>query len=542
MGTSYKIRTIGTALLVLLCRPSMTCGGQAMTSFSVSFDSSVSGEPLSGRILLLFSRTERFTTNENGTPFVGVDVDELKPGQHRTIDASAAGYPIRSIRDLPAGDYFVQAYLNVYTTFHRSDGKVIKLHNDQGEGQNWRRSPGNLYSEPQKISYDPGRHATISLVMSKKIPPVELPKDTEWVKTVRIQSELLSKFWGQPMFIGARVLVPKGFHERPDARYPVVYIQGHFSMANPGRFAADENNAFYKAWTAPDAPRMLLVTIQHANPYYDDSYGVNSENVGPYGDAITRELMPHVEKQFRAIGAPYARVLTGGSTGGWIALAMQVFYPDFFGGTWAFYPDQVDFRKYQIVNLYEDDNAYYIEHEWTRVPRPGRRNTDGNIVYTMEQENMREEVLGTRYRSGGQWAIWNAVFAPTAEDGFPKPLWDPLSGKIDRDTALWAQERYDLRHYLEKNWATVGPMLAGKINVFCGRMDNYYLNEAVYLLEEFLAKTENPHYAGRFEYGDRGGHGWSPFGRDSVELYKEMAEHIAKNAPGERGVVSWKYR
>jgi len=511
------------------------------TTFSISFDPSMSKESLSGRILLLVSKTNRFNPSENGTPFFGTNVDDLKPGKSAIIDETVLGYPVKSLKDLPKGDYYVQAYLNVYTTFHRSDGHIVKLHNDQGEGQSWRSSPGNLYSEPQKIQYNPQKSVRISIVMNKKIPPIELPKDTEWIKTVRIQSELLTKFWGQPMYIGARILLPKGFNENPDVKYPIIFSQGHFSMGNPGGFRPDTSSGIYKEWTAPDMPRMLVVTIQHANPYYDDSYGVNSENVGPYGDAITQELIPLIEKQFRGIGQPYARILTGGSTGGWIAIAMQVFYPDFFGGTWSLYPDQVDFRKYQIVNIYSDSNAYFIEHEWIKVPRPGNRRPDGNVVYTMEQENLKEEVLGTRYRSAGQWAIWNAVFAPVAEDGYPKPLWNPLTGKIDHEVAQWAREHYDIRYHLEKNWATVGPKLVGKINMFCGRMDSYYLNEAVYLLEEFMARTQNPHYAGRFEYGDRAGHGWTPY-RSNIDLYKEMAEYITKNAPKDEDTHLWKYK
>lgn len=528
-------------LILLAAVSSLAWGQQATTTFSISFDPAVGNEPLSGRIILLLSRTQQFRPSENGTPFYGVDVNDLKPGARAVIDADVPGYPVRSLRDLPAGDYFAQAYLNVYTTFHRADGHTIKLHNDQGEGQNWQRSPGNLSSDGQKIHYDPRAGGTVSIVMNRKIPPITLPQDTEWIKTIRIQSRLLTKFWGTPMYLGARVLLPKGFKEHPDASYPVIYSVGHFSMRNPGGFQPDENNSFFKLWTAPDMPRMLLVTIQHACPYYDDSYGVNSENAGPYGDAITQELIPYLEKEFHAIAKPYARVLTGGSTGGWISLASQVFYPDFYGGTWTFCPDPVDFRKYQIVDLVGDANAYFRESEWNKVPRPGERSTDGNVTYTMEQENLVEEVLGTRYRSGGQWAIWNAVFAPVAEDGYPKPLWDPLTGKIDHAVAEWAKEHYDLRYYLEKNWAAIGPKLVGKINVFVGRMDNYYLNEAVYLLEASLAKTQNPHYAGRFEYGERAGHGWSPY-RSSADLYREMAEAIAKNAPPAEDPAAWHYR
>jgi hypothetical protein len=528
------------SLLIIAAICSIAWGPPATTTFSVSFDPALGNEPLSGRIILMLSRTNRFLATENGTPFFGIGVEDLKPGATVTVDADVLGYPIRSLRDLPAGDYFVQAYLNVYTTFHRADGHTVKLHNDQGEGQNWQRSPGNLFSDPRTISYDPQKGGTISVVMNKKTSPIELPKDTEWIKTVRIQSNLLSKFWGTPMYVGARVLLPKGFAEHPEVKYPVIFSVGHFSMGSPGRFQADEKNAVYQAWTAPDMPRMLLVTIQYACPYYDDSYGVNSENVGPYGDAVTQELIPYLEKEFRGIAKPYARVLTGGSTGGWISLADQVFYPDFYGGTWTFFPDPVDFRKYQIVNLYADANAYFREYDWVKVPRPGKRSPDGNVAYTMEQENLKEEVLGTRYRSGGQWAIWNAVFAPAAEDGYPKPLWDPLTGKIDHTVAEWAKEHYDIRYYLEKNWATIGSKLVGKINVFVGRMDDYYLNEAVYFLDDFMSKTQNPHYPGRFEYGERAGHGWNPY--KGMDLYREMAEHIAKNAPQGESNQAWRYQ
>jgi hypothetical protein len=551
-----KTSTIRISILVLLplaLTPELQSGPQntkidrGTTRFAVSFDKSVRTEPTSGRILLLLSTTEKFRTSTfkaDFTPLFGTNVDDLAPGKDAIVDAIVKGYPVRSLKDIPAGTYFVQAYLNIYTTFKRSDGHTVKLHMDQGEGQNWRTSPGNLFSTPKKVHYDPKLGDSISIVMDQVIPPIPEFQETEWVKYLKIKSELLTEFWGHPMYINARVLIPKGFNDHPDARYPLISQVGHFPKGNPGRFEAKPGNALYEAWISDDFARFLLVTYEHPTPYYDDSYGVNSENNGPYGDAFIREVFPRVEQRFRGIGKPYSRLLTGGSTGGWISLAMQVRNPDFFGGTWTFAPDQVDFRYFQQANLYKDDNAYYIIHEWNKVHRPLMRAADGNILLTMEQFNLAETVIGDRYRSGGQMAIFNAVFAPVDTDGYPKPLYDPWTGKIDRETAEWAKEHYDIRYYLEKNWQEVGPKLIDKINIFCGRMDNFYLNEAVYLLEEFLASTSKPHYPGRFEYGDRGGHSWSPWGKRggrNVNMYREMAAHIIKMAPKGENTAQWNY-
>ncbi len=535
--TSSKITVLILLPALLVAAAFALPSGRAAGAvrFAVSIDPSVRAEPASGRILLLVSRTERFNPGVNGTPVFGKNVEALKPGERAVVDETAFGYPLRSLSDLPDGEYFVQAWLNVYTTFRRSDGKTVELHMDQGEGQNWRRSPGNLFSDPVKVRI--GGEAPAPIVLSRVVPPLPASPDTPHLKHLRIQSELLTRFWGRPMFLGANILLPKGYDEHPDVRYPVLYNQGHFPRGSVGRFSESLTNPAFKIWDADTAPRFIQVTIEHACPYYDDSYGVNSENVGPYGDAIVTELIPRLEATYRAIGRPWARVLTGGSTGGWISLAMQVFYPDVFGGTWSFCPDPVDFHKYQIVNLYNDANAYRVEGEWMSVPRGGERDTSGNLVYTMDQECLYEEAIGDRSRSGGQWAIWNAVFAPVAADGYPQPLWDPLTGRIDKAVAAWAGERYDLRRRLEKDWPALGPRLAGKIHVYCGRMDNFYLNEACYLLQAFLESATNPAYGGEFKYGDRGGHGWSPFRGD--ELTRAMADHVLKNSPD--GDKSWIY-
>ena len=464
----------------------------------------------------------------------------MKPGDSAVIDETVLGYPLKSLQEIPAGDYYVQALFNIYTEFRRSDGHVIWAHMDQWEGQQFNRSPGNLYSDVQKVHLDPGRGYTIKLTLDKVIPPVDVPEDTEWVKHIKFQSPLLSEFWGRPIYLGAIVLLPKGYDTHPDVEYPVHYIQGHFSLRPPYGFR--EDGGFFDAWTGEDFPRMIAVTFQHPCPYFDDSYAVNSVNSGPYGDALLTELIPLIEEKFRIIRKPYARVLSGGSTGGWESLALQIFHPEFFGGTWSFFPDPVDFRYYQLVNIYEDENAFFIDRGWMKPERPLMRDGHGQVLVTLRQMNQLEAVLGSKGRSCQQLDAWNAVYGPVGKDGYPRLLWDKQTGDIDHEVAEYLKD-YDLRFHLEKNWKMIGPQLVGKLHVYCGDMDNFYLNEAVYEMEAFLESTENPYYAGTFQYGrPRQTHGWNPFGRNTGEMEKAMAEHIEKNAPQGEDSRRWQYK
>jgi len=282
---------------------------------------------------------------------------------------------------------------------------------------------------------------------------------------------------------------------------------------------------------------MIGVTFQHPTPYYDDSYAVNSPNVGPYGDAIMRELIPYIEEHFRVKRDPWARTLTGGSTGGWEALALQVFHPDDFGGTWALCPDPVDFRYYELINIYEDENAYWRESRGLRTETPEARDTDGRPWYTVRNTAYYEHVLGPNHRSGRQWAIWEAAYGPIGPDGYPAPLWNWLTGEIDHDVAKeWL--RFDLRHILETGWSTLGPKLAGKLHIYTGGADTFFLESAVILLEEFLESTTDPYYGGTVTYGDRQPHCWGPRGRELIDL---IEEHMLENAPDGADRTSWLY-
>lgn len=530
--------------------------------------------PVTGRVYVIVSRTDqrepRLQTGLTGVPLWGVDVRGFTAGESVVIDSNAAtafGYPLEQISELPDGSYFVQAFLNVYTTFERSDGQVLEMHLNSGAGQSLFRAPGNAHSTVERLVVSTRSPRVVDLNISRVIPPIEPllpgevlqqgnPRDTEQTKFVKIRSEVLSRFWGRDMYIGANLLLPEGYETDTDTYYPTIYSQGHFpgggapfgyrepgdnSSAGRGRSASVSG-----FWLSDEAPRMIAVSIRDANPYYDTSYSVNSANVGPYGDAIHNELIPYLEENFRMIPETWARILSGGSTGGWEALAMQIFYPDVYGGTWGWCPDPVDFNYFQIVNVYEDTNAYFTEYDWVKVERPNSRRPDGNVRSTVRMENLYELAIGPDSRSGGQWAIWEAVFGPVGDNGYPARIWEPLTGEIKPEVARYWLENFDLHHYLRENWSSVGESLRGKIHIATGEMDTYYLEEAVYLLEEFLTTVDDPPAEASFEYGRRKPHCWTGYspereGEDlsSVEFLRIAADHLRANQPPGTAHAAW---
>ena len=548
--------------------------------FEVRFPAAATGTRLDGRLLVLIAQggevEPRFRVSDgvDTAQVFGVDVEDLEAGGVAVVDGSSFGFPLPSTADLPDGEYTVQALFHRYETFHRADGHVVKLPMDRGEGQQWNAAPGNLLCTPQSLTIAAGAPVTIRLELDRVIPAIEAPEDTRYIKHVRIVSERLSRFWGRRMELGAVVLLPVGFDDHPDARFPLVVNHGHFPrtfggfretppdadlepdyssrfrMSGYNRVQQEQAYELFKTWTGDDFPRFVVIQVQHANPFYDDSYAVNSANLGPYGDAIQYELIPFVEERFHCIGAGWARFTYGGSTGGWEALAVSVLYPDEYNGCFASCPDPIDFRAYCLVNLYEHENAYWDAGPFQKVLRPGHRNWLGEVSATLLSMNRRELALGTKSRSGQQWDIWEAVFSPCGDDGYPRRIWDKQTGVIDREVAAYWREHYDLRHIMARDWATLGPKLAGKIRIYCGDMDNYYLNNAVYLTEEFLESTTEPNYAGQVDYGDRAEHCWNgDHSRPNAvsrlryhQMYVEMMlARMQATAPSGSDLTSWRY-
>jgi hypothetical protein len=552
----------------------------AQTTFSVTFPTARSAQALDGRLLLIFAKNgdsePRFQVRDDfrSAQVFGLDAENWRAGEPRIFDATVLGYPLQSLEQLPSGEYWVQALLHKYETFHRKDGHVVKMPMDRGEGQQWNRAPGNIFSKPLKIKIETRKKGVLKIELSEEIPPIPKPADTKYIKHIEIESKLLSAFWGRPMTLGAHVLLPEGWAEHPEARYPLAVYHGHFPddfggfrteppdpdlqpdyserfrLAGYNRIQQQEAYDFYKMWTGPGFPRVLAVEIQHPCPFYDDSYAVNSANVGPYGDAIMYELIPEIERRFRGIGQGWARLTYGGSTGGWEALAVQVFYPDEFNGCYAACPDPIDFRAYTVVDIYQDKNAYYREGDFGKVERPATRNYLGHISATLKNANYYELVLGTKTRSGQQWDIWEAVYSPVGKDGYPARIWDKMTGEINPSVAAYWKENYDLSWILKRDWPKNGSKWRGKIHIYCGDMDNFYLNNAVYLTEEMLRAQDNPPFDGEVDYGDRAEHCWNgdhsqPNAISRLRYHRyfipKWTEEIQRRAPAGADLKSWRY-
>ncbi len=567
------VRRLGFLFLILLA--------PAGAQITVSFPARVSSKPLDGRVLLMLSNDPSAEPRMqiNDTPksqiVFGTTVDGLAPDRAVTINGSAAGYPVRSLNDVPPGDYFVQAVLNIYQTFHRADGTTVKLAPDRGEGQHWNIAPGNLYSKPVKVRID--GHTKLGVSLTEVIPPIAPAADTKYIRHIRIQSDLLTKFWGTPMYLSAIVLVPEGFDEHPNAHFPIAIFHDHFvdgmddfrttppdpglkpdysdrfHLAGYNRIEQEEAYKEYQQWISPGFPRILVVKIQHANPFYDDSYAVNSANLGPYGDAIETELLPAIEKQFRGLTAGWAHFVYGGSTGGWESLAVQMFYPKDYNGAFVACPDPVDFHAYMAIDLYDQPNAFYLQGAQKQVEQPAMRNYLGQTLISMRDNVAYEAALGDHGRSGEQFDIWQAVYGPVGPDGYPAQIFDKQTGAIDHQVAAYWHDHYDLNAILQKKWDELGPLLQGKLHIYVGSADTYFLNDAVYLMQDFLDKTGTPGhgvaYQGEVKYGDRAEHCWNGDPKLPNALSRlhyntmylpQIMERIQKTAPAD-GDMSWKY-
>lgn len=438
--------------------------------FEVRIDpKQVGDKPASGRVLVGIARKGMrpdFTNYKPPVlPILGADVEAFTADKTIVLDAASEVFPQHALRDLPAGEYAVQA---LFLT-----NRDINLP----------EAAGNRYSEPVLARLDPAAGTTVRLTLDAALEEA-IPKETATHKYLKLPSKLLSDFHGRPMSYRVGVVLPPNFDKEPEARYALLVDIGGFGT----RYTHAQD-------TLPDS-RFVQIIPDGAGPL-GDPYQVNSANNGPYGDALIQEVIPFIEKTYRCIGAPKARFTCGISTGGWVSLALQIFYPDFFNGCWSQCPDSVTFERLELIDLYNDSNAYVNGFGFER---PSTRTADGDVVATVRHEVQLERVLGRGGRwelSGRDWCCWNAVYGPRGKDGRPVPAWNGKTGAIDKG-AVEHWRKYDLKLRLEQNWKTLGPKLAGgKIHVWVGESDDYFLNAAVHRLKDAATKFDNPRFDGQ---------------------------------------------
>lgn len=449
------MRVIAT-MLVLLATSAISIAQEQTSKFTLTFAPEVCSKPFTGRVLVMLGRSGEPRTGPNWfnpNPFFAKDVKDWKPGQTLTFSNEAIGYP-GPLDQLAAKEYVVQAVLDL----------------DQTNSHLLGNAPGNAYSKSVKATLDPKVGFNLQLTIDQKVKATPF-QENERVKLVEIESKLLSEFHGKSIKLRAGVKLPKSHGDSKDTKYPVIY-------EIPG-FGGNHRSVARDGLTGQLPVEMIYVVL---DPDCRTGHHVfaDSDNNGPYGKALTKELIPEIERRFRGVGKPYARFLTGHSSGGWSSLWLQVTYPDFFGGTWSTAPDPVDFRDFQRINIYDPSANMFTES--SGASRPLARSGDRPIIFYKPFSDM-EVVMGR----GGQLFSFEAVFSPKDGNGQPRPLWNRTTGALDQETARY-WERYDIRLQLERNWATLGPKLKGKLHIFMGDKDTYYLEGATKLLKQSLAK------------------------------------------------------
>lgn len=425
---------------------------------------------------------------------------EPRKGAELTIGVTALNWDAKSPFQFSSKDKNVLVSGN-FDEKNESEMCYFQLIYKQNTDDGQENVPGNLFSKVDSVQISANMNLTINL--DQLIAPTEVINH-KFVKPVVIKSRLLSEFSGHDRFLKAAALLPSGYFDNPNKTYPICYrapgLNGRSYYIN----GLLEEKEFADWWFSKDAPQIIYVFLDSQGPY-GDTYQVDSENNGPCGKALTEELIPEIERQVRYDTMSHQRFLTGYSTGGWIALGLQIFYPDFFDGTWSYSPDPVDFGHFGLIDMYADETIFYNKYGYLQ---PGRRTIYGEPTRSMKDWIASENVVGRTGNylvSGGQFGAYNAVFSPKGKDGLPALAFNPVTGKIDHEVATqW--EKYDLKKILERNWTTLGPKLQGKIWIWTGDMDNLYSNVATRFLKDFLDKTENPKSDAKVLFTPMAGH------------------------------------
>ncbi len=388
-----------------------------------------------------------------------------------------------SLNEIPEGTYYIQLLWDQDGIESRTD------------------APGNLYTQKQEVVLDAAQH--VKFVLEEKIPSRSI-KEHELSKLIDFKSDTLSKWWNKPMHLKASVLLPHNYDKSKayPIRYNVAGYGGRYTRIN----RLISNKTFMDWWDSEDSPQIITVFLDGEGPF-GDSYQMDSDNSGPYGYSLIHELIPFIEKSYRGTDSMMTRFVDGCSTGGWVSLGLQLYYPDVFNGVYSYSPDAIDFENYQLINIYKETNAYTNEFGYLR---PVMRDVNGEPLLSLKDFIAYENVLGssnTYLNSGGQFSAHTALYSPKGANGLPKPIFDPKTGVIDSLVAK-SWEKYDFKRYAAKHWAELGPKLEGKIYIWMGDMDNFYLNTGTRGFDEFIKSTSNPKSDAVIEFTPMEGHCW----------------------------------
>lgn len=477
-------------LLLFLC-----ITGAAQQKFPVQISVDVSKELAAvfkpnGRALIFFSKDASVdpvlnTWPMNGNFVFGKNLAGWLPSQKQMMknDGKWTGSTDWNMDEIPAGEYFVQFLW------------------DQQGNESRITEPGNLYSEKKKILVNGPQSLSLTVSKITTEPKIEPNK---YIEFIDFTSKSLSAFWKKEMHVKAAVLLPSGYFDHPGKAYPICYNIAGFG----GRYYSvgywHKRKDRWEAWMSKDAPQVINVFLDGEGPL-GDPYQLDSENSGPFGTNLVEELIPYIEKKYRNSSDPSTRFVAGCSTGGWVSLALQIYYPDVFAGCYSYSPDAIDFENYQLTNIYKDKNLYYNEFNYLR---PIMRNTDGEPMISCKEFIQYENALGsnnTYITSGGQIGSHTALYSPRGADGLPRPMFDAITGEIDHNVAE-AWRKYDLKLYAKTHWATLGPKLQGKIYIWMGDMDHFYLNTGTRGFADFIKTTANPRSDAVIEFTPQEGH------------------------------------
>lgn len=527
-------------------------GGKASAlTFSVVLDGKIVAEPLTGRVFVILAKSRdpepRLQADSvESPPLFGVAANELQPETPLTVGGNALGSPVRRLRDLPPGTYFIQAFARRFVRYPRADGHVI-WGLDQWFGQDGFESAGMLYSDIKRVQIAKADGRDIVIRISHITLRKQAAPDTRWLKHIKFRSALLSKFWGRPIYLGVDLLLPKEYFNGEAKKFPIIYeLRNHYLRTPPFDFSerdhgetteervvreqtgGESGHKFYEEWTTGNIRQVIEAQIFEPTPFFDYSASMNSANNGPYEDAVMNELIPYIETTFRVIGTPDGRGVLGKSTGGRDALSLITHHPDFFRSAWIFYPCSFDYSDYYSQDIYNGTNAFEDDSHAGFGPKVEHlffRTLGGGAAMTLRDWALHEAVVGGDSGVGAEFTgSENALNSPIGKDGYPTHRFDLITGEINPSTTNeW--RRHDVAAFLRSNIKIIAPKLQGKLHFFVGDRDEWFRNYQVHDLERFLSASSETNRIATFRYGPFGGHPWQPM--KNSELVNMIASELS---------------